>query len=276
LGKLLLKRLHLGPLTALIDDHLVELFVLMLQMGEVGFDLFDALGKFFIHGPNVIGLCRKAKCDFTRGVATKQNVKLTGRLLEEHVARLRVCTLCPNMHKPVVSGGAVVSKVMLVGQAPGDKEPIAGRPFAWTAGKTLFKWFNEAAGMTEEQFRASIYMAAVCRCFPGKKLTGGDRVPSPEEVQTCSTWLKREVEILEPDLVIPVGKLAIEQFIPPRKLDEIIGKQMRVTYAGREFDLVPLPHPSGASPWHRMEPGKSLLKQALKIIAEHPAFQELV
>lgn len=206
-------------------------------------------------------------------MTVKENRKSKERLLDEHVKRLLACAMCPVMHKPVVSGGAVVSKVMLVGQAPGDKEPVMGRPFAWTAGKTLFKWFNEAAGMTEQEFRASIYMAAVCRCFPGKKLTGGDRVPSPEEIVNCSSWLKREVEILKPELVIPVGKLAIEQFIVPKKLDEIIGKKMRVKYGGYEFDLIPLPHPSGASPWHRMEPGKTLLKQALKLIAGHPAFK---
>src|SRR5580698_6096010 len=164
-----------------------------------------------------------------------------GRLLDEHVKQLRACALCPGMHRPVVSGGAVVSKVMLVGQAPGDKEPVMGRPFAWTAGKTLFRWFHEAAGMNEETFRASIYMAAVCRCFPGKKATGGDRVPGPDEIANCSSWLKREVEILQPELVIPVGKLAIEQFMPLQKLDTIIGHKFRVTYAGLEIDLVPLP-----------------------------------
>src|SRR5579872_5964146 len=134
----------------------------------------------------------------------------TAKLLTQHVRRLRACRLCPQMHKPVVSGGAVVSKVMLVGQAPGDKEPILGRPFAWTAGKTLFRWFSDAAGMSEQAFRSAIYMAAVCRCFPGKKITGGDRVPAPDEIQKCSLWLKNEIKILEPELVIPVGKLAIE------------------------------------------------------------------
>jgi|SRR5579883_3192655 len=199
----------------------------------------------------------------------------TAKLLEQHVKRLRACRLCVKMNQPVVSGGAVVSRVMLVGQAPGDKEPVLGRPFAWTAGKTLFRWFQAAAGMSEAQFRASIYMAAVCRCFPGKNPTGGDRVPSPDEVQNCSTWLKREVEILQPRLVIPVGKLAIGQFIPlDGKLDAIIGRELQVTYAGQTFDLIPLPHPSGASPWHRMEPGKTLLGQALKLIARHPAFVE--
>jgi uracil-DNA glycosylase len=119
-------------------------------------------------------------------------------------------------------------------------------------------------------------MAAVCRCFPGKKATGGDRVPSPEEVQNCSIWLQREVAILKPRLVLPVGKLAIEQFLPLQKLDAIIGRKLTVSYAGQEFDLIPLPHPSGASPWHRMEPGKTLLKQALQLIVKHPAFQEIM
>ena len=203
------------------------------------------------------------------------NQQQTARLLAQHVERLRACRLCPQMHKPVVSGGPVVSRVMLVGQAPGDKEPLLGLRLAWTAGKTLFRWFEEMTGMNEATFRSSVYMAAVCRCFPGKKQTGGDRVPAPEEVLNCSSWLKREVEILKPELVIPVGKLAIEQFIAPRKLDEIIGQKMSITCAGRQLDLIPLPHPSGASPWHRMEPGKSLLKQALKLIGGHPAFRKL-
>ena len=177
------------------------------------------------------------------------------------------------MHPPVVSGGPVMSRVLLVGQAPGDKEPKLGRPFAWTAGKTLFRWFSEAAGMDEAQFRASIYMAAVCRCFPGKNPKGGDRVPSPEEVLNCAVWLKREFDILQPALVIPVGKLAIEQFIPVQKLDKIIGRKFEVTRDGHCFDVIPLPHPSGASPWHRIEPGKSLLKRSLKLIVKHPAFK---
>ena len=193
------------------------------------------------------------------------------QVLAEHVAQLRQCRRCPQMHPPVVSGGPVVSRVMLVGQAPGDKEPKLGRPFAWTAGKTLFRWFREAAGMSEEQFRASIYMAAVCRCFPGKQPTGGDRVPAPEEVANCSYWLDRELEILQPALVIPVGKLAIQQFLPVGKLHEIIGAQFEVTRAGRSFAVIPLPHPSGASPWHRMEPGMTLLRSALQRIAAHPA-----
>jgi uracil-DNA glycosylase len=225
--------------------------------------------------PQLNLLSQPRETRFIGRVSANNNVQKTRRLLDAHVHRLRACRLCPQMHKPVVSGGPVVSPVVLVGQAPGDKEPVLGRPFAWTAGKTLFRWFNDAAGMTEETFRATIYMAAVCRCFPGKKPTSGDRVPDPDEVQNCSKWLQREIQILRPRLVIPVGKLAIEQFLPAQKLDAIIGRKIRAIYAGREFDLIPLPHPSGASPWHRMEPGKTLLGRAMKLIASHPAFQSL-
>lgn len=203
--------------------------------------------------------------------SVEENSRAVAQRLTRHVKKLLTCSRCPQMHKPVVSGGAIVSKVVLVGQAPGDKEPVLGRPFAWTAGKTLFGWFHEAAGLTEAEFRSSVYMAAVCRCFPGKKKEGGDRVPSDDEIENCSSWLDREIEILQPDLVIPVGKLAIMEFVAATRLDEIIGRKFRATRAGRSFDLIPLPHPSGASPWHRVEPGKSLLRKALRLIASHPA-----
>jgi len=200
----------------------------------------------------------------------------SSRLLSLHVEQLLMCARCPAMHKPVVSGGPVLSKVMLVGQAPGDKEPIMGRPFAWTAGKTLFRWFEESAQLSESDFRRLIYMAAVCRCFPGKKETGGDRVPSREEIENCSYWLGREIEILQPELVLAVGKLAIEQFLAGVRLDEVVGKIFKVSYEGHKFDLLPLPHPSGASPWHRMEPGKTLLNKALRLAREHPAFKAML
>jgi len=193
--------------------------------------------------------------------------------LETHLRELRSCTLCPKMQKPVVVGRPVRSRVMLVGQAPGDKEPRLGRPFAWTAGKTLFKWFNAALGWTEDQTRDRLYFAAVCRCFPGKNPTGGDRVPDATEVLNCSRWLKREFELLRPELIIPVGKLAIAQFLPVAPLAEMIGRGYVVNLQGRSVDIIPLPHPSGASPWPRIEPGITLLAQAMTLIKSHPALE---
>ena len=196
--------------------------------------------------------------------------------LKRHVARLRNCRRCPLMHPPPVSGGAVVSRAMIVGQAPGVREPAAAKPFAWTAGRTLFRWLEEAAGLTEDEIRGKIYFAAVCRCFPGKAPGGTDRVPNPQEIANCSSWLDREIEILRPRLVIAVGKLAIAQFIPLTKLDEVVGRSFRVRRAGRAFDLVPLPHPSGASPWHKIPPGRELLAQALRLLASHSAIVQIM
>lgn len=193
--------------------------------------------------------------------------------LKRHVTLLRGCTACPDMIRPVVTGAPVLSPVMLIGQAPGVREGPAGKPFAWTAGKTMFGWFGDI-GLDEMNFRNRVYMAAVCRCFPGKAPGGGDRVPSPEEVARCSRHLHHEIRLLRPQLIIPVGKLAIEQLAPDtEKLIEIVGLQKRVVIADHEVDIIALPHPSGASTWHRTEPGKTLLVRALSLIAQHPAWQ---
>jgi uracil-DNA glycosylase len=197
----------------------------------------------------------------------------TTAAVEKHLIALRGCTRCPRMQKPVVVGRTVASKVMLVGQAPGDKEPVMGRPFAWTAGKTLFKWFNASLGWTEDEVRERIYFAAVCRCFPGKRPEGGDRVPAPDEIANCSAWMEREFLLLKPELVLPVGKLAIGQFMPVAPLNDIIGKKFSIVYRGHMADCIPLPHPSGASPWHRMEPGITLLSRALALVAKHAAIK---
>jgi len=196
-------------------------------------------------------------------------------ILSEHVSSLNACQSCPDMIGPVVSGLPVASKIMLVGQAPGDKEGVFGRPFAWTAGKTLFKWFA-GLGLDESEFRNKIYMAAVCRCFPGKNPKGGDRVPSPLEISNCSRWMASELKILKPELLIPVGKLAISQFLEVDKLQDVIGKKIRLSKKGIAVDLIALPHPSGASTWHRTEPGITLLKRSLRLIGAHPAFQSLL
>lgn len=197
-------------------------------------------------------------------------------LITEHVERLLGCTSCPQMIGPVVSGRPVISPVMLIGQAPGSREGPAGKPFAWTAGKTMFAWF-ERLGLAEDAFRARVYMAAVCRCFPGKGAKGGDRVPAPDEIAACSRHLAAEMQIVQPRLVIPVGKLAIAQILPGAdQLVDVVGTIHRATYHGRAVDVAPLPHPSGASTWHRMEPGKTLLERGLKAIAAHEAWHSLL
>jgi uracil-DNA glycosylase len=179
------------------------------------------------------------------------------------------------MQSTPVSGGAIVSDVMMIGQAPGPREPTLKRPFAHTAGKTLFRWFEQFCGMDEAAVRSKIYFAAVCRCFPGKNSGGTDRVPAPDEIRNCALWMDDEIRILQPRLIIPVGRLAIVQFIDCAKLEGVIGRKFSVVHAEHCFDLIPLPHPSGASPWHKIPPGKALTECALKLIARHCAIQRL-
>lgn len=177
---------------------------------------------------------------------------------------------------PVVHGPANVSRVMLIGQAPGPREGEIGRPFAWTAGRTLFRWFETATGVDEASFRAGVYISAVARCFPGKAPGGGDRRPDREEIGRCQRFLSREVQILRPDLIIPVGGLAIEQVLAHKgPLVDVIGVQRRVRYHEVEVDVIALPHPSGVSTWHRVEPGVTLLARALELVSRHPTFVEL-
>lgn len=194
-------------------------------------------------------------------------------LLARHVRALLACRRCPRMVPPPVSGGPVVSRVIVIGQAPGTREPIAGRPFAWTAGRTLFRWLHEATGRDEAAVRASVYFAAVCRCFPGKNPRGGDRVPAPDEIANCAPWMEREFALLRPELVIPVGRLAITRLLGPLPLEQTVGRVHQRPIAGRSVDIVPLPHPSGASAWPHLEPGKRLLAAALRLLGQHPALR---
>ncbi len=169
-----------------------------------------------------------------------------------------------------VHGPPVVSRILLVGQAPGPREASFGRPFAWTAGRTLFRWLEAATGADEATVRARVYISAVARCFPGKAKGGGDRRPDPEEVERCHAWVSAEVALLRPTLIVPVGTLAIAQVLGHQgKLLEVVGKVVRVHFAGHHADAIPLPHPSGASTWHRMPPGKGLLADALRLLGRH-------
>ena len=101
-------------------------------------------------------------------------------------------------------------------------------------------------------------------------------MPSKEEIAQCKPWLQAELELLRPELIIPVGKLAIAQFLEVDKLVDVIGQSFKKEIDGRSIDIVPLPHPSGASTWHQRPPGKNLLEQALKIIEQHVEWRALL
>ncbi len=208
---------------------------------------------------------------------------------------MKACTLCLSEGYPIIAEpifrGDETAKVMIIGQAPGETEVSAGRPFNAGSGKRLFKWL-EQAGWEEDDFRSRQYITAVTKCYPGKSNSGhGDRVPSKREQELCQPFLVRELNSVRPQLVIPVGRLAISKFLPGfRALSDVIGKCAYIPLdrlkeglpvrSGRKYILdrfevvdrsvgvwvVPLPHPSGASLWPNQSSNKALIDDALTVI----------
>jgi uracil-DNA glycosylase len=196
--------------------------------------------------------------------STKKSVALA-----EHVTSLRACQRCQlgSGIRPVVSR-ATNPTVMLVGQAPGKVEAEGGRPFSGRAGRTLFRWLDRA-GLDEATAREAIYIAAVTRCYPGAHPSGrGDRVPSRVEQSSCGDWLDTELRIIRPRVLIPVGRVAIERFLPNVPLSEVIGTRHTVLHVGGRSIAIPLPHPSGASSWIHEAHHRSLLDTAIDLIAD--------
>ena len=194
--------------------------------------------------------------------------------LSAHRAALAACRRCNHPHDvvPIVSL-ARRPRVMLVGQAPGAVERTSGRPFSGRAGRTLFRWL-ELAGLDEQTARERIYIAAITRCYPGPSPSGrGDRVPSRVERDACAEWLDAELRLIRPKLIVPVGRLAIDRFLGPIPLEDVVGRTLRVNHPGGESDCIPLPHPSGASAWVHEAGHRRLLDKAVRRLRH--AFQRI-
>jgi uracil-DNA glycosylase family 4 len=187
-------------------------------------------------------------------------------------ARLHACRLCLQagyeiFPRAIFSGG-VTARLMIVGQAPGITEKEAGRPFNAGSGTRLFQWLAQA-GIEQGWFRRTQYMTSVTKCYPGRGKSGsGDRVPSSAEQGLCRPYLDAEISLVNPDIILPVGRLAINLFYPGNlALEQVIGTQKQVD--GRW--VIPLPHPSGASRWHQSEANRRLVEQALDLLRAHLA-----
>jgi len=231
---------------------------------------------------------------------------------------LRTCRRCLEEGYRIAPGPVFSSgpspRVMLIGQAPGPTEAVVKRPFNAGSGKRLFKWLAEA-GWDEADFRATAYMTAITKCYPGRSDGGkGDRVATPYEQMLCRPWLQQELRLVNPRLLILVGGLAIKLLYPPTaRLDAIIGTAAWFPPAALaadpwNFDLsqaevigamdggsvvdggglssvvrrhaggrfvVPLPHPSGASLWPNKPENQALIRRAMALLGEIRAAWEL-
>ncbi|MGH2382170.1 MAG: uracil-DNA glycosylase [Candidatus Limnocylindria bacterium] len=157
---------------------------------------------------------------------------------------------------PACDGGAsaVLSgdgqeRAMLIGQAPGWREIETGLPFAWDAGKRLCGWFA-AAGITVEDFRQRWYVTSIGKCYPGRAPGASvDRPPSRDEIARWTPYLREELRLVRPELVLLVGGMAHRfAFGPAVKLDGLVGHELAWEQAPGASVLC-LPHPSGASTW---------------------------
>jgi uracil-DNA glycosylase len=176
---------------------------------------------------------------------------------------LSVCRACVEAGYPLeslpVRNAWLGQRVYLFGQAPGPVEGVERRPWRGRAGETLRRWLR----MDEDEFYSTFYCASVTRCYPGKHPTGkGDRVPTPREQELCDFWRRWELELLRPELIVPVGGLAIRRLLGVASLAECVGR--RFERDGRP--VVPLPHPSGVSIWLNARENRELVARAVELI----------
>lgn len=152
------------------------------------------------------------------------------------------------------------ARVLVIGQAPGVRSMVAGRHFSGPGGRLLREWLARG-GIPHEEQDDEVYFTALTRCFPGPAPRGGagDRKPSPPELDLCAPYLERELELLDPRLVLLVGSMAIERFLGRVKLGDVVGSL--VEQDGRLW--LPLPHPSGVSRWLNDPEHKALVARAL-------------
>jgi uracil-DNA glycosylase len=149
----------------------------------------------------------------------------------------------------------------MYGQAPGIVEGEERRPWRGRAGKTLRRWLE----LEEDEFYETFYCASVTRCYPGRPASGrGVRTPTPREQELCAFWRRWELEILRPELIVPVGGLAIKRLLGLSGLAECIGSRYELDGAA----VIPLPHPSGASSWLNLPANRELTARAATLIRD--------
>ena len=167
---------------------------------------------------------------------------------------------------PVLHGYAG-QRAYILGQAPGEQEGEERRPWRGRAGRTLRRWL----GLDEETFYTTFYCASVTRCYPGRSPSGrGDRAPTPREQDLCAFWRDWELRLLRPEVVVPVGGLAIKRLLGLTSLATAVGNRYELGTAA----VIPLAHPSGASGWlndpanrARVEAAAALIRRELGLIS---------
>ncbi len=209
------------------------------------------------------GLYRQDYCGCAYSLKDRIRGKREGlvRLLED----MRECRQCRHLwKKKLLPCGDAGSRLMIVGQAPGKAELKTDLPFSGPAGRRLFSWM-EHIGVPEDEFRTLSYITAIVKCYPGH-IRGGkkDLAPSTSQRRKCARFLEGEIRLLRPDLIVPVGRAALDAILGGTALSDAVGKKWRRPIWGHLCDIIPLPHPSGASPW--VYRNRRLHQKALRLL----------
>ena len=212
--------------------------------------------------------------------------------LQKLAGEMRSCRRCAGklsaygvVPRPIFGGGEGFP-IMLIGQAPGTKEYERNAPFQGDAGKSIKALFA-ACGLID--FDEKVYQTSVTKCFPGRRAKATtDRVPGVGEVDNCSPFLVRQIELLQPKLMVCLGGLSWKAYVSIRETEEQgycekqFGKkkpsELRVPdLVGRRFvwkstTVVPMIHPAGSANGSRADyPGqdresKRLLREEIQRI----------
>jgi uracil-DNA glycosylase len=127
------------------------------------------------------------------------------------------CVLRGTCNQVVPGEGSAEAEILFIGEGPGQKEDELGRPFVGAAGKFL----DEMLGIIKLK-REDVYIANVVKCRPP-----GNRDPLPEESQSCWPWLLSQIKIIDPKLIVTLGKHSMERFFPTMRISQIHGKALR-------------------------------------------------
>jgi DNA polymerase len=123
---------------------------------------------------------------------------------------------------------------MFVGEAPGEKEDLAGEPFVGNAGRLLNKLLGE-----HKINRKDVFITNIVACRPP-----GNRTPRVKEVRAHAPWIEEQLRLLEPKLVVTLGRIALTYFVPKAKVSEIRGVPQRIQHGGQPLVVLPTFHPS--------------------------------
>jgi DNA polymerase len=157
--------------------------------------------------------------------------------LRERVASCRACRLCESRTQTVFGVGHLQAHCMIVGEAPGENEDLQGEPFVGAAGQLLDRMLP-AIGLTRREASAAqqVYIANTLKCRPPR-----NRNPEPDELARCSVYLHRQIELVQPRLLLAMGRFAVQTLL---ESSEPIGRLRGRVHRWRNLPVVVTYHPA--------------------------------